>query len=84
MFKMYSFKNYRIRLCLYVIAITVIGIMVVGSARNSLQDRQVFGMALGICCMFILSLFDYSFLLKLVWPAYFVNIAAERFPAPLA
>lgn len=75
MFKMYSFKNYRIRLCLYVIGITVIGIMVVGSAKQSLQDRQIFGMALGLICMLILSLFDYSFLLKFVWPAYFFNIA---------
>ncbi len=74
MFKMYSFRNYRIRLCLYVIGITVIGVMVVGSARQSLQDRQVMGMALGIGCMLVLSLFDYSFLLKLVWPIYIVNI----------
>ena len=54
MFKMYSFRNYRIRLCLYVIAITVIGILVVGSARNSLQDRQILGMGLGIGCMLVL------------------------------
>ena len=75
MFKMYSFRNYRIRLCLYVISITVIGIMVVGSARHSLQDRQLFGMLLGLGCMLVLSLFDYSFLLKFVWPAYFANLA---------
>lgn len=74
MFKMYSFRNYRIRLCLYVIAVTVIGILVVGSARQSLQDRQILGMGLGLGCMLVLSLFDYSFLLKLTWPMYLVNI----------
>ena len=45
---MYSFRNYRIRLCLYVIAVTVIGILVVGSARQSLQDRLILGMGLGL------------------------------------
>lgn len=74
MFKIYSFRNYRIRLCLYVIAVTVIGILVVGSARQSLQDRQILGMGLGLGCMLVLSLFDYSFLLKLTWPMYLVNI----------
>ena len=74
MFKMYSFRNYRIRLCLYVIGITVIGVMVVGSARQSLQNRQIMGMALGLFCLLVLSLIDYSFLLKLVWPIYFANI----------
>lgn len=75
MFKMYSFKDYRFRLCLYVIAITVIGIFVIGSARQSMQSRQIAGMIIGICFMLVLSVFDYSILLKLVWPMYFGNLA---------
>ena len=75
MFKMYSIKDYRFRLCVYVIAVTVIGILVIGSANESVQDKQIAGMVIGICCMLILSLFDYSLLLKLVWPAYIGNIA---------
>lgn len=75
MFKMYSFKDYRLRLCLFVTAITVIGIFVIGSARHSVQDRQIAGMIIGFCFMLSLSLFDYSILLKLVWPMYFVNLA---------
>ena len=75
MFKMYSIKDYRFRLCLYVISVTVIGILVIGSAREAVQDRQVLGMTLGLAAMLVLSLFDYSFLLKLAWPMYFGNIA---------
>lgn len=74
MFKMYSLKDYRFRLCLYVIALTVIGIFVIGSARASVQDRQIFGMAVGIVLMTALSLFDYSVLLRFAWPLYIFNI----------
>ena len=75
MFKMYSIKDYRFRLCLYVISVTVIGILVIGSAREAVQDKQVLGLMLGLAAMLVLSLFDYSFLLKLAWPMYFGNIA---------
>lgn len=75
MFKMYSLKDYRFRLCLMVIAITVIGIFVVGSANESVQDRQIQGMILGIFVMLFMSVFDYSILLRLAWPMYFVNLA---------
>lgn len=74
MFKMYSFKNYRFRLCLFVIAITVIGISIIGSALESVQDRQIAGMVIGLFFMVFMSLFDYSILLKLVWPMYFANL----------
>lgn len=74
MFKMYSIKDYRFRLCLYVVAVTVIGIMLIGSARPSVQDRQIAGLVIGLCFMLVLSLFDYSLLLRLVWPMYIVNI----------
>lgn len=75
MFKMYSLKDYRFRLCLYVIALTVIGILVIGSARESVQKKQILGMVVGIVIMIFCSLFDYSVLLRLVWPLYFLNIA---------
>lgn len=74
MFKMYSFKDYRFRLCLYVIGLTVIGILVIGSAKASVQSRQIFGMAIGLFCMLVLSLFDYTILLKLSSLAYIGNL----------
>ncbi len=74
MFKMYSIKDYRFRLCLYVFALTVIGILVIGSARESVQNKQILGMGIGTFIMIFLSLFDYSILLRLSWPMYFINL----------
>lgn len=74
MFKMYSLKDYRFRLCIYVIALTVIGIFVIGSARESVQNKQIFGMAVGIVAMICFSLFDYSLLMRLTWLMYIGNI----------
>lgn len=75
MFKMYSIKDYRFRLCLYVFALTIIGIFVIGSAMESLQKKQIFGMAVGIVAMICFSLFDYSLLLRMSWLMYFGNLA---------
>ncbi len=74
MFKMYSIKNYRFRLLFYVVALTVIGIFVIGSARQSVQSRQIAGMIVGMAALLVFSLFDYSLLLKLSWLIYFGNL----------
>jgi len=72
---MYSIKNYRFRLLVYVAALTVIGILVIGSARQSVQSRQIAGMIVGMVALLCLSLFDYSILLRLSWLIYFGNLA---------
>lgn len=74
MFKQYRFRHIPIRLLVFVIALTVLGIAVIGSAQESVQDKQVMGMGLGIFTMVVVSLVDYSFLLKLSWLIYFGNI----------
>lgn len=73
MFKMYSIKDYRFRLILYVLALTLIGIFVIGSARASAQNKQVLGLVIGIFVLVFFSLFDYSLLLRFVWPMYFLS-----------
>jgi rod shape determining protein RodA len=75
MFKQYQLKNYRIRLVTYVIILSFIGIAVIGSAKQSVQSKQIFGLAVGIIAMLIVSLIDYSFILKFSWLLYFLNIA---------
>lgn len=75
MLKQYRLRDYRFRLVFYVIVLTIIGIMVVGSAKPSVQSRQIFGFAIGLVVMIIVSLFDYNFILKFAWPIYFLNIA---------
>lgn len=74
MFKQYKLKNYHFQLILYICALTVIGIFVIGSARPDLQPKQIFGFIVGICIMIAVSLIDYSFLLKFPWLYYLLMI----------
>lgn len=75
MFKQYQLKNYRIRLVTYVIILSLIGIAIIGSAKQSVQSKQIYGLVLGIIIMLVVSLIDYSFILKFSWLLYFLNIA---------
>ena len=70
MFKQYQLKNYHFQLIIYICALTVIGIFVIGSARPDLQPKQIFGFGLGLCFMTVISLIDYSFFLKFPWVYY--------------
>lgn len=74
MLKQYKLRNYNFRLVFYVIALTIIGIMVIGSARESVQNKQVLGLFLGIIAMICVSVMDYSFILRFSWLFYFLNI----------
>lgn len=74
MFKNYSFRNYDIKLILYILALSIIGIYVVGSANEPDQKKQLFGVIVGMIIMIVISLLDYSFLLKLYWLMYIGNL----------
>ena len=58
MLKRYKLRNYDFKLVLLVLAISIIGIMAVGSAKESLQERQIAGVAMGMVIMIIISLID--------------------------
>lgn len=73
MLKQYKLKNYHFQLILYLSILTTIGIMIIGSAQKSVQNKQVFGFVLGLVVMVTVSLIDYSFLMKFVW-VYYVGI----------
>lgn len=75
MLKQYKLKNYNFRLVFYVLALNIIGIMVIGSARASVQKTQMIGLFLGVMAMVMVSLMDYSFILRFSWLFYFLNIA---------
>ena len=64
MLKQYKLKDYRFRLVAFVVALTVIGILIVGSTQESLQSRQAMGMFAGLFVMVVASLIDYNLLLK--------------------
>ena len=70
----YDFKQYDIKLVLLLIATTIFGIMVIGSAKEAVQGKQIVGFILGIFLMVLISFFNYSTLLKLHWVFYFANL----------
>ncbi len=74
MLKQYELKKYRIRLIIYVTALTLIGINVIGSAQKSVQNKQILGLCLGLFAMVVVSIIDYSFILRFSWLIYLFNI----------
>lgn len=75
MLKQYHLKNYRFGLILTVIALTTIGILIIGSAKESVQRMQILGLFLGLFVMAVVSLIDYAFILRFSWILYFINVA---------
>ena len=74
MFKQYQLRDYRFRLVFYVYAISIIGTLVIGSAQKSLQSQQIIGMVLGTAAMAVLSVLDYTWILKFYWLIYAFNL----------
>ena len=70
MFRRYKLKNFDFLLVLLVIALNVIGILAIGSAKQSVQSKQILGMAVGLIAMLVIAFLDYSRLLKLAWIGY--------------
>ncbi len=73
--KRYHLKDYKFFLILTVLALSVVGILVIGSAKESLQSKQILGLIMGIAAMFLFSLVDYVWMLNLYWVIYILNIA---------
>lgn len=74
MLKQYRIRDYNFKLVLFVAALTVVGIFAVGSAKESLQKTQISGFIFGLFLMLVISLFDYSVLLRLYWLFYAGNL----------
>lgn len=75
MLKRYSIRNYNFRLVIYLVALTILGILVIGSAKEgSNQARQIMGLVLGLVAMIVISLIDYSFVLRFVWIMYALDL----------
>lgn len=58
MLRQYKLKDYKFRLVLWVLILSVIGIMVIGSANSNYQMKQMIGMGVGIVFMIMVSLMD--------------------------
>ena len=74
MIKHYRIRDYDFKLIFFVVALTIIGIMAIGSAKESVQTRQIACFVFGLFLMFVLSLFDYSVILRFYWLLYIANI----------
>lgn len=70
--KSYKLSNFNFRLLIYVLAITSVGILTIGSATEgeNYQTKQIFGLVLGICILIFFSLLSYKFLFKFYWAIY--------------
>lgn len=79
MFRLYRLKNYNFRLVIWLVAISSLGILLVGSAKESLQGRQALGVVLGLVVMIIISLIDFSWILNFYWFIYIFNIVMLLF-----
>ena len=74
MFRQYKFGDYRFRLILWVVSLSVLGILIIGSARESFQQKQIFGLALGVFLMLFISMIDYTWVLNFYGVIYMVSI----------
>ncbi len=74
MLKHYHIRDYDFKLMILVVAITAIGILAIGSAKESLQSRQLAGAVFGFFLMVVISLFDYTIILKFYWMMYAANL----------
>lgn len=72
----YRFRYFGFRLLLFVVVLSIIGVLVIGSASTESYDKkQAVGLAAGCILMLILAFVDYHFILKFYWLMYIVNIA---------
>lgn len=62
--KPYRLKDYNFTLVILVFALSILGVLVIGSAKKSYQGKQIVGLILGIIIMVIVSLIDYVWILN--------------------
>lgn len=68
--KPYHLKNYRFNLILSVVALSILGVLVIGSAQASSQPKQIVGLVIGLIVMVVVSLIDYEWILNFYWLIY--------------
>jgi len=74
MFRNYKLRDYDFKLIIMVTLLAAIGVIAIGSAEESLQQKQLFGALAGFVLMIILSFVNYNSILKLYWLIYAGNL----------
>ncbi len=72
--KPYHLRDYRFNLVLTVFALSVIGVLAVGSAKAVNQPKQMMGVAIGLVIMVITSLIDYVWITDFYWLIYLFSV----------
>lgn len=72
--KPYRLKDYNFTLVFLVLALSVLGVLVVGSARDIYQGRQIIGVVIGLVAMAVVSLMDYEWILNFYWLLYGIAV----------
>lgn len=74
MLRQYQLRDFKLRLVVFVYAITIIGILVIGSAKSEYQSQQLIGMVLGTIVMIVLALTDFRIWMNMYWLIYIANL----------
>ncbi|MCM1027278.1 MAG: rod shape-determining protein RodA [Roseburia sp.] len=74
MFTRFKIRDYDFKLTFMTVALAAIGVVVIGSAEPSLQTRQLAGAVVGAALMIIISFFNYTWIIRLNWVLYAVNL----------
>lgn len=74
MFRKYRVRDFDFKLVALILALSAVGVIIIGSAEEALQTRQMAGVVAGAFLMIVISLFDYTWVIKLNWLIYAVNL----------
>jgi rod shape determining protein RodA len=75
MLRQYKLSDYRFRLILWVVVLSVLGILIIGSANQDYQMKQIQGLVVGLILMVFVSLFDFTWVLNFYWIIYIAATA---------
>ena len=67
MFKNYRLRDYDFKLIILILALSIIGIITIGSAEPAQQTKQMAGVDEGLIIMIEHYFFNYYEILKLYW-----------------
>ncbi|HJF94703.1 MAG TPA: rod shape-determining protein RodA [Lachnoclostridium phocaeense] len=72
--KPYRLKDYKFSLVILVLAISCLGVLVIGSANEAYRGRQITGLVLAIILMVVVSLIDYVWIANFYWILYLLSV----------
>ena len=68
--KPYRLKDFKFSLLILVLATSFLGVLVIGSANENYQNKQILGLVIALVVMAVVSLIDYVWILNFYWLIY--------------